>query len=86
MQWEKYAEGFEHAKNEAMARGALIGPTPFGYQRGPDGRLEAHSERAPIVEEAFRRAPREGLDAAVEYLDAQALVRERGKLKGRPLS
>jgi DNA invertase Pin-like site-specific DNA recombinase len=86
MQWEKYAEGFQRAKAGAMERGALIGPTPFGYRRAADGSLEPHPERAPAVAEAFRRAAREGLNAAVDYLDAQGFVREAGKLQGRPLA
>ena len=68
MQWEKYAEGFANAKAEAMKAGATIGPTPFGYQRGAGGVLEPDPIDGPVVTEAFRRAAREGLHPAHEYL------------------
>lgn len=85
MQWEKYAEGFADAKQRAMARGALLGPTPFGYQRGPGGTIEPHPERAPIVKEAFRVAATEGLDATIAYLKSLDLKHEHGKRAGQPV-
>lgn len=58
MQWERYAEGFDMAKREAVERGAYLSKTPpFGYSFG-DGRKLVPNDTAPIVREAFRMAAR----------------------------
>jgi DNA invertase Pin-like site-specific DNA recombinase len=56
------------AKTMAVDRGVTIGPTPFGYRRQEDGRLEPDPDTAPIVRETFRRAATVDLRAASEYL------------------
>lgn len=56
MQWEKYRDGFNAAKRDAMDRGVPIGPTPFGYARADDGALVEHPEDAPVLTAAFQAA------------------------------
>jgi site-specific DNA recombinase len=77
--------GWKVAKARALARGAKIGPTPFGYRRREDGTLEPHPERAEIVRQAFRLA-RQGIPAVVAYLDGLDLRHENGKRTDRPLA
>lgn len=60
--------GFEEAKRRAVARGAYISRTPFGYQRNQDGTLSPHPEQAPIITEAFRLAAGDSLQTAALYL------------------
>jgi site-specific DNA recombinase len=72
LQRDSLVESWKIAKGRAMDRGAKIGPTPFGYVRLEDGTLEAHPQHAAIVAEAFTRAARDGLAAALSYLHAEA--------------
>lgn len=64
--------GWITSKSRAMSRGVKIGPTPFGYARVKSGPLVPHTEQAPIAREAFKRAARDGLTAAYDYLNANA--------------
>jgi hypothetical protein len=59
-------------------------PTPLGYRRRPDGTLEQDPQEAPVVAEAFERAARTSLAAALDYLGGLDLVHEAGKPKDRP--
>lgn len=63
--------GWRTAKTRAVERGAHIGPTPFGYDRRPDGTLEPN-ERGEIVTAAFMAAAHSDLQAAVGLLDRRA--------------
>lgn len=60
--------GWVTAKTRAVERGAHIGPTPYGYERNPDGTLQAHRERGPVVTEAFTIAAGSGPHAAMDFL------------------
>lgn len=60
------------AKERAMARGAKIGPTPFGYMRGEAGVLLEHPTDAGHVREAYRLAGEVNPHAAMSYLAANA--------------
>lgn len=64
--------GWRTAKTRAVERGAHIGPTPFGYARGPDGILTIDEDRGEAVSSAFAAAARENIDAAMTVLKAQA--------------
>jgi site-specific DNA recombinase len=68
MQWRRYAAAWATAKERAIKRGAHVGPTPLGYRRTDDGRLEPDPETAPVVREAFVLAGTKGLRAAAERL------------------
>ena len=63
---------WETAKQMAVKRGATIGPTPYGYVRGPAGRLEIDPDQAGHVVEAFRLAATSGLPAARDMLARDA--------------
>jgi site-specific DNA recombinase len=68
MERRRMSEAWEHAKTRALDRGARMGPTPFGYARTEDGLLLPHEQWASVVEQAFKLAARDGVDAAVDYL------------------
>jgi len=68
MERRRMSESWEEAKTRALDRGARMGPTPFGYERDSDGRLEPHPRWAPVLEQAFKLAANQGVDAALEYL------------------
>lgn len=76
MQWEKYKEGFDHAKKNAMENGIPIGPTPFGYRRRDDGTLEIDPVDGPVLVETFtiaaREAEEERLRLATDHIRANA--------------
>ena len=60
--------GFEEAKRRAVARGAYVSRTPFGYERNSDGTLAPHPEDAVHVSEAFRLAAGDSIHTALGYL------------------
>ncbi len=72
---EQLTERFALSQRHAIARGAFIGPTPFGYRRIEDplsprlGCLEPDPIIGAMVTEAYLRAARDGLAAAARYLD-----------------
>ncbi len=68
MERRRMSEAWEHAKTRALDRGARMGPTPFGYARTEEGLLTPHEKWASVVEQAFKLAARDGVDAAVDYL------------------
>jgi DNA invertase Pin-like site-specific DNA recombinase len=63
---------WQTAKARAVERGAIIGPTPFGYERQDDGTLLPHPAEAPIVTRAFELAASSGGHAALAYLQEHA--------------
>ena len=65
--WNKAAERQRLNKRDSLAAGKFIGPTPFGYAKAR-GVLVPDPTWAPVVAEAFRRAARDGWQAAVDYL------------------
>ncbi len=71
---EQLTERFASSQRHAIARGAFIGPTPFGYRRIEDplsprvGCLEPDPVTGPMVSEAYRRAACDGIAAAARYL------------------
>jgi DNA invertase Pin-like site-specific DNA recombinase len=65
--WNKASERQRLNKRDALAAGKFIGITPFGYAKRK-GALIPDPRWAPIVTETFRRAARDGWQAAVEYL------------------
>lgn len=73
------------AKERAVARGAYISRTPWGYARNPDGTLTPHPERARHVQQAFRLAASDSLQAAQRYLAANAPERNWNSTKVRRL-
>jgi DNA invertase Pin-like site-specific DNA recombinase len=68
MERRRMSESWEEAKTRALDRGARMGPTPFGFERDSDGRLQLHPRWAPVVEKAFKLAADHGVDAALKYL------------------
>ena len=78
MQWEKYKEGFDLAKKDAIDDGVAVGPTPYGYMRAPGkdgnprGPLLPHPDEAEHLIEAFKLTASSGLSVAVEYLSKNA--------------
>jgi DNA invertase Pin-like site-specific DNA recombinase len=72
---ETIKAGWVTAKSKAIARGAHIGPTPFGYTRDDDGTLAIDPQAGPIVSEAFAICARNGLASAIEFLSERAADR-----------
>jgi len=52
---EQRRSGWAAARRQALERGVHVGPTPIGYRRRGDGRLEEDPLAAPFVAGAFRR-------------------------------
>jgi DNA invertase Pin-like site-specific DNA recombinase len=52
---EQRRSGWAAARRQALERGVHVGPTPVGYRRRGDGRLEEDPLAAPFVAAAFRR-------------------------------
>jgi DNA invertase Pin-like site-specific DNA recombinase len=79
---EQRRVGWASARRQALERGVHVGPTPVGYWRRPDGRLEEDEQVAPFIAEAFsRRGQGESWGAIARYLEEhKALPLER---KGR---
>lgn len=77
--------GFEEAKRRAVARGAYVSRTPWGYERNEDGTLSPHPERSRIVAEAFRITAADSLNAALTYLRQVAPERRWNATKVRRL-
>ena len=72
---EQLTERFALSQRHAIARGAFIGPSPFGYRRIEDplsprvGCLEPDPITGPMVTEAYFRAARDGIAAAARHLE-----------------
>jgi DNA invertase Pin-like site-specific DNA recombinase len=70
--WEETKDRFAKAQQRAIARGAYVGRTPYGYLRQEDGTLTPDEASAPIVKQAFARAAGGDLNDAVDYLQEAA--------------
>lgn len=61
------------------AKGLHAGPAPFGFQKGPDGRLERDAERWPVVERILSaRAEGRSLRDVAALLEAEGLPAPKG--------
>jgi DNA invertase Pin-like site-specific DNA recombinase len=69
--WNKAAKRQRINRRDALKAGKFIGPTPFGYAK-QGGRLVLHPVWGDVAAEAFRRAARDGHDAARRYLTETA--------------
>jgi DNA invertase Pin-like site-specific DNA recombinase len=71
MEWERYRDGFDVAKEAALDRGVAIkSVAPFGYRFDDDHRLEVVAGEAELVVELFeRRAAGEALGALLELFE-----------------
>lgn len=49
---------FAEARRNAVERGVSVAQAPYGYRRGPDGRLVVHEREARKVRDAFERRAR----------------------------
>lgn len=59
MEWERYADGFTHAKQNAMRKGvAIVSVAPFGYAFDGEHRLVVDEDARPVVVELFERRAR----------------------------
>jgi DNA invertase Pin-like site-specific DNA recombinase len=52
---EQRRSGWAAARRRALERGVHVGPTPIGYRRRGDGRLQEDPLAAPFIAAAFRR-------------------------------
>ena len=66
-QWTKSAARNRLSQRNALAAGKFVGPTPLGYDR-VDGKLRPHPTAGRVIRGAYRRAARDGIHAAVDYL------------------
>ena len=72
MQWRRFKRQWQSAQTRAIARGAWIGPAPFGYTATDAGTLVEDHETGPVVRAAFKIAAAEGLHAAMAHLQQTA--------------
>lgn len=85
---DNMVSGWETAKRRAVERGAVIGPTAFGYARSEDGTLSPGPDAVHMIE-AFHLAAAQGPESALDYLSANApgrtwtLATVRRALSGR---
>jgi DNA invertase Pin-like site-specific DNA recombinase len=70
--WRTAAKRFKLSQSNAITRGAYIGKAPFGYRRddtpGPKLGCLVPDKNGPIVSEAYKRAARDGIHAAADFL------------------
>ena len=67
---EQRRSGWAAARRQALERGVHVGPTPIGYRRRGDGRLEEDPLAAPFIAAAFRRrAEGESWGAIARFLE-----------------
>lgn len=72
---EQRRAGWATARRQALERGVHVGPTPIGYQRGPDGRLQEDERVAPFLAAAFsRRGNGESWGAIARYLQENKVL------------
>jgi hypothetical protein len=69
-QWNKAKERYALSQRNAIEAGKFIGPTPLGYVRR-GGRLQEHPKLGKVIRQAYRRAARDGLHAAMAYLQEE---------------
>ena len=73
--WLQAAGHIARSQAGALKAGAFIGPAPLGYVRRDDGRLYPHPKYGRIIRAAYRRAARDGIHAALDYLQDRVPVR-----------
>lgn len=71
MERRRITESWAIAQRRAIQRGVHISPTPYGYQRGADGRLLIEPREAMHMRRAFELAATQGVKASADYLLAQ---------------
>src|SRR5262245_9200787 len=73
MEYERYADQFDHAKRNAIENGIAIKPkAPIGYRVGAGRGLEVVEHEAEVVREIFRRrAEGESRGTLLAYLEEQ---------------
>ena len=73
-EWLKISERYDRMKADVRARGGYIGKIPFGMILKPNdqgAKALARGPQWPLVEEAFRRAPKERLPELSLWLEDQ---------------
>jgi site-specific DNA recombinase len=68
MERRRLADSWAIAQERAVARGAKVSRTPYGYKRMPDGTMEVHPVQSMHVKRAFEIAAARGVSAASAYL------------------
>lgn len=72
---EQRRAGWATARRQALERGVHVGPTPIGYRRRGDGRLEEDPLAAPTIAAAFRlRGQGESWGAIARYLEEENVL------------
>jgi DNA invertase Pin-like site-specific DNA recombinase len=72
---EQRRAGWASARRQALERGVHVGPTPIGYRRGRDGRLDEDERAAPFIAAAFsRRGQGESWGAIARYLEERKVL------------
>lgn len=67
---EQRRNGWASARRQALERGVHVGPTPIGYRRRGDGRLQEDERAAPFIAGAFsQRGQGESWGAIARYLE-----------------
>jgi site-specific DNA recombinase len=72
MERRRLTESWAIATKHAIERGAKVSPTPYGYERQPDGTIVPHPTQAPHVRRAYELAASQGARAAAQYLERNA--------------
>lgn len=73
---DRIIESWMTIKTDAIERGAIIGPTPYGYTREKNGTITPHPEQAPHIIEAYHLAAARGVNAAHDYLSKNTEARK----------
>jgi site-specific DNA recombinase len=68
MERRRLADSWEIARQRANARGVMVGPTPYGYERREDGTLALHPIESVHMRRAYEIAATRGPSAANRYL------------------
>jgi site-specific DNA recombinase len=72
---EQRRAGWASARRQALERGVHVGPTPIGYRRRGDGRLEEDALAAPVIAAAFgMRGSGESWGAIARYLEERNVL------------
>ncbi len=72
---EQRRAGWATARRQALERGVHVGPTPIGYRRRRDGRLETDERVAPSIAAAFGlRGEGESWGAIARYLEEKKML------------
>lgn len=72
MERRRLGDSWAIARERAIARGAMVGPTPYGYLRLKDGTNEPHPLESVHVQRAYDLAAAQGARAACRYLRERA--------------